>query len=196
MRYPHFYELRKGHDEPALNRAIDAELTSLVDQFLPKAREARREGPASTALAPWSFAVRCTPTYYRADAVSVVCKIDEYEGGAHPKQTAIALNFWPLGTAQTFSVDHMFLPGKNHRKVISDLCIAALLRQKAQWVVDGLTDVTKFLHTVNVTATGLLVTFDPYETGPYAEGFHEVAIPWERLRDIIDPSGPIGGIGR
>ena len=88
----------------------------------------------------------------------------------------------------------MFVQGADYRKRLSDLAVAALERQKAQWIVDGMKDVQKLLHTVNVTTGGLSITFDPYETGPYAEGMHEVSIAWDRVRDLIDPKGPVASL--
>jgi hypothetical protein len=193
-RYPHFV-LADKEAAAAIDRAMDAVVKAKIDEFVGEAKKASREGPMG--LAPWKLEMRCKPTLFTAELVSVRCLHSDYRGGAHPADYATATNHrLGSGSATAFSFDRMFRAGQDHRKAISDLCVAALLHQKAQWVIDGMNDVTKFLHTVNVTSTGLFLTFDPYETGPYAEGMHEVSIPWERIRPLVDPDGPIGALVR
>lgn len=162
-RFPHFAEAK-------LNAAIDLDIKAIIE-------------PAKSVR----LVVRCEPTVTNAHLASVRCKIEDDRGGAHPKETAVALNHTRDG--RSFGLDEMFT--SDARKALSELCVDELSRQKAQWIVEGMKDVAKFLHTVNVTGTGLLVTFDPYEVGPNAEGFHEVAIRWDRVRTLIALSGPV-----
>ncbi len=44
----------------------------------------------------------------------------------------------------------------------------------------------------SLTDAGLLISFDPYQVGPYAAGPQEIAVPYADLAVIIDPAGPAG----
>ena len=39
--------------------------------------------------------------------------------------------------------------------------------------------------------TGIGITFDAYQVGPYAAGPQFVMVPYSALKDIINPEGPI-----
>jgi len=196
VRYPHFV-LEDASTSKAIDRAIDAEVEPVVEEFVREAKKTARDLAGATGLPPWKLEMRCVPSFFQPKLVSVRCVASDYRGGAHPMEHATASSFvLETGKATKFSFDAMFVQGSDYKKRLSDLCVAALQRQKAQWIVDGMNDVQKLLHTINVTSTGLLVSFDPYETGPYAEGMHEVVIPWDRIRDLIDPKGPVGSISR
>jgi len=38
----------------------------------------------------------------------------------------------------------------------------------------------------------VLISFDPYQVGPYAAGPQEIVVPYNELAALIDPAGPAG----
>ena len=42
-----------------------------------------------------------------------------------------------------------------------------------------------------ITAQGLLISFDAYTIAPYAAGPQSVLIPYQVLRNVADPEGPL-----
>lgn len=57
-----------------------------------------------------------------------------------------------------------------------------------EWVVRGLTPVPENFACFNLTPAGLLLSFPPYQVGPYAAGTQTVLLPYTRLRDSLKPS--------
>ena len=43
----------------------------------------------------------------------------------------------------------------------------------------------------NISAEGLVITFNEYQVAAYAAGPQEVVIPFAALKDILDPQGPL-----
>ena len=43
---------------------------------------------------------------------------------------------------------------------------------------------------------GLLITFEMYQVAPGASGPMQVLVPYEHLQTVIDPQGPLAGIGK
>jgi hypothetical protein len=47
-----------------------------------------------------------------------------------------------------------------------------------------------------LTARGLVVTFDPYQVGPFAAGAPSVLIPYAELKDVLRPDGPLASLSK
>ena len=45
----------------------------------------------------------------------------------------------------------------------------------------------------NITADGLLISFDPYQVAAYAAGPQTVLVPYGELQLVIDPHSPLAG---
>lgn len=131
------------------------------------------------------------------DVVSVIFYIDTfYEGAAHPNHNTVTFNY-SFETGKTMTLPELFR-GDNYLKVISDYAVNALKKQlyepDVDWIQTGAGAKDENYKSWNITRKGLLITFDPYQVASYAEGPHEVVIPYSALRSIIDPAGPLGGM--
>jgi len=63
--------------------------------------------------------------------------------------------------------------------------LTALRTQEALWVTAGnVTDVREMVDTFHIEPGKLVVTFAPYEVGPFAEGEHVVEVPFASLRGL------------
>jgi hypothetical protein len=88
------------------------------------------------------------------------------------------------------SLADLFTPNSNYLKVISDYAIKELKKLDTVSAVElGAGPKIDNYHSWNITPTGLKITFDPYQVGPYAAGAHEVVVPYSVLKPIIRQDG-------
>jgi hypothetical protein len=118
-----------------------------------------------------------------------------YEGAAHPNHHTIAFNY-DLTTGRLLTLKDLFKPGSDYLQVISDYTIQALKEKLGEdadeeWIQRGAGANEENYKSWNVTKTGLVVTFDPYQVVYYAAGPQEITIPYSVLRNVIDPEGPL-----
>ena len=133
------------------------------------------------------------------DLVSIAFGVSTYgEGAAHPNHHTLVFNY-DLNAGRTLSLSDLFKPNSDYLKVISSYTIGELKKKfgpdpDTEWIERGAGAKAENYQNWNITRSGLQVTFDPYQVASYAEGEHIVVIPFARLRDLIDPQGPLSGI--
>ncbi|HKR00569.1 MAG TPA: RsiV family protein [Pyrinomonadaceae bacterium] len=133
------------------------------------------------------------------DVVSVAFGISTYgEGAAHPNHTTLVFNY-DLATGRKLGLPDLFKPGSNYLEVISQYAVKQLKDELQpepgdDWIEQGAGPKLENYKRWNISPKGLEVTFDPYEVASYAEGIHEVVIPFSVLKEVIDPNGPLGRI--
>lgn len=130
--------------------------------------------------------------------ISIRFYIEEFAGGAHPSHNYSSFNY-NLKTGSEIKLSDLFSEGSDYLTVISDYCIKDLENQKTEsgdsgegWIEEGAGPKEENFSCFNLTDRGLLITFNEYQVAPYAEGYKEVTIPFEDLKDIINPDGPAG----
>jgi len=130
--------------------------------------------------------------------ISIRFYIEEFAGGAHPSHTYSSLNY-NLKTGSEIKLSDLFSEDSDYLTVISEYCIKDLKKQKTEagdsgegFIEDGAGPKEENFYCFNLTDQGLLITFNEYQVGPYAEGYKEVTIPYEDLKDVINPDGPAG----
>ena len=177
-----------------LNQAIRSLMTEQISDFK-KDFEAPEErmGPAGS-----TFDVGYTVKLSTADLVSIIFYIDSYyEGAAHPNHATVSFNY-SFETQKTMTLAELFR-GNNYLKVISAYAIKDLKKQlgpdpDSEWIQKGAGPEEENYKSWSITRRGLLITFDQYQVASYAEGPHEVIIPYNVLRSVIDPAGPLSKI--
>ncbi len=115
---------------------------------------------------------------------------DYWSGAAHPNQYAHVLNY-NLIAGQEIVLADLFLPGTNYLQVISDYCVTDLNKRDRLMFEAGAQPTTDNYQNWNITPQGLLISFDPYQVGPYAMGPSTVSIPYGYLKDFLNPAGPL-----
>ncbi len=114
---------------------------------------------------------------------------------AHPYHISASYNF-DLSAGQALTLDRLFLPGSNYLQTIADACKSQLASRNIGFDIfsDGADPTVDNYRTWNVTADGLLITFNEYQVAPYAAGPQLVLIPYSELKGIIDPHGALAGL--
>jgi Protein of unknown function (DUF3298) len=137
----------------------------------------------STLISPWS------------DILSLKFVIDSYfDGAAHPGQYSRAFTF-DLTTGHQVNLDLLFLPGSDYLQVLSDYCKSELAKRPIAFDATntGADPLPGNYLNWNISADGLLITFDAYQVAAYAAGPQVVTVPYSELAPIIDSLGPLGG---
>jgi hypothetical protein len=117
------------------------------------------------------------------------------KGGAHPFSNTRTVTY-DLDKGEDVTLDQLFLPGSDYLGTLSAYCIAALGASEIGPVfsAEGAQPFAGNYRNWNVTADGLLITFDEYHVAPYAAGPQTVVVPYSELQSIIDPQGPLAGV--
>jgi hypothetical protein len=117
----------------------------------------------------------------------------------HPYNYTTTLNY-SITSIGAFGLSDIFLQDKPYLKFISDYCMKEL---KARAIKDKLDNVNNMIEqgtsqkednfrVFNVNTKELIITFNPYQVGPWIWGTQSVSIPYNEIKNMIDPSGPLG----
>lgn len=145
--------------------------------------------PLEGGFGPTSFDVSYTAYETTSTLVSVRLTYSGYvSGAAHPFSYNQAINY-DLANNRELVLTDLFLPGADPLSRIAVYCITQL--EATEFFAGfeaGAQPTPENYRTWNVTADGLLMTFDEYQVGPYAAGPQEITVPWETVADILDPA--------
>jgi hypothetical protein len=114
-------------------------------------------------------------------------------GGAHPSHHSFALNF-DLKTGRQIRLADLFKPNSNYLKIISRHCIKAMTGEEQtenEEIKRGASPSLANYAIWNLNRDSLLITFERYQVAAYSAGEPEVVIPFEAIKNIINPRGPI-----
>ncbi len=137
----------------------------------------RRSYHSVTEVAWWSDAI-----------VSVLDWMVIYGGGVH-HDLNFASHTWLRahdGTWRDADLLDVFGEDGAWRQQLGDAVARELTRQHAGWYSDAADEVLRpsaerLLATWNLAGDGLVLSFAPYEVGPYAQGPLQVRLPWSAL---------------
>jgi len=122
--------------------------------------------------------------------LSVVMEGSEFAGGAHP--AAIYRTYvFDTEAGGFLTLGDLFKPGSDFLTEISSSTLAAIAKLDigdADWNKSGTSPQTDNFRLFWLAEDGLHILFPPYQVASYAEGPHEVTIPFRGLENLI----PIG----
>lgn len=127
------------------------------------------------------------------ELLSLKFDVSFYTGGAHPGSYSRTATY-DIEEGFMLSLSDLFQPGMDHLFPLSSYCLEELRASEIGSALfeDGASPTAENYGRWNVTADGLLITFDVYQVAAYAAGPQQVLVPWNDLRAIIDPDGPAG----
>ena len=195
-RYPQAVGAGRDPRQAKLNQ----ELRKFIDKEVNKFRENAGPPEARTFSSGSAFESKYSVTHAEGGLISIAFLIETYyEGAVHGSYNTIVFNY-ALTSGKLLKLADLFKPGSNYLKPISDYAIVSLRKEKegvpdSDWI-DGAAPKEENYQSWNITRAGLKINFDPYQVGPYAEGPHEVLIPYSVLKDIINPAGPLARIAK
>jgi Protein of unknown function (DUF3298) len=182
-----------GSDDPRVKN-FNAEMTALVT----KAVSDFKQNPADPNLTPVSegssFDVQYKLLSPAGDVLSIKFDIEGYRSGAaHPFHSSQTINY-DLEKGADLTLVGLFLPNSAYLQTISTYCAAQLKARDIGFdsgFSQGADPTPDHYRSWNITADGLLITFDEYQVAAYAAGPQLVTVPYSELKTLIDPQGPL-----
>jgi len=114
------------------------------------------------------------------------------EGAAHPNTYSRTVTY-DLEKGEDVILAQLFLPGVDYLSPISEYCLSQLNASPIgpALYAEGAQPTLENYRNWNISADGLVVTFDAYQVAAYAAGPQIVTIPYTALAGIIDPNRPL-----
>lgn len=123
---------------------------------------------------------------------------NEWPMAAHGQHYNFSFNY-DLKNDREIKLGDLFNPRANYLSVVSELCAREIAKQKKKNGIediyeDGVATAFEALKedtTFYPAEKGLVIIFDPYQVGSYAEGYYVVLIPYPALKSVINTNGPL-----
>lgn len=130
--------------------------------------------------------------YLTGDLISVRIRFQTYSAGAaHGMSYTRGLNV-RLSDGSTVDTEGLFKDAKQGLQWLSQYCMMDLKRQYgadyealSEFVEDGTAPMAENFTSVSLEPGGLVVSFDPYQVGPYAAGPREVHVPTGEVQSML-----------
>ena len=187
--YPEFLSPDAGIQ--TINTELSNSMKAARDKFIKEAKGYVEKGEVTAGCQQdRSFGI----AFYSDSLISLIGEVYEFTGGAHGNTNFMSSNYAiKEGRASLLKLSDLFEPGSDYIKAISKYCMDELLVKRAGWVVNGeLTSLSeKDLSVFALSPEGIKFAFAPYAVGSYAEGPYFVTVPFNELRSMIDPGGPL-----
>ena len=208
MRVRADYPVLLGDDRPAareFNRLARALVVEDVTPYIESERDHEKEGDPN-----WKDVEEWREVYHKVvyasdEVASVLFFVEGYNwGAAHSHHKPVTLNF-DLKAGREIGLAQVFRPGSDYLRTVSELCTEDLERQFAgrlgprpfgagPTLLEGLKPKPENFDAWVVTRDGLVFVFEEYQVVAYADGEPKVLIPFARLKEILDPRGPLAGL--
>ena len=189
FEYPFFGEGILGAAASDVNDFIQSYVHAAVQRFIGDAGEL---GPGVSSA--WFLQSSFSVSLVRASMVSVRFTLTSYTGGAHGAHWTEPLNLW-TGPVRAFGIDELFTDAALGVHNLSEYAIAQLLTpdeggrmRDESWVREGDGPEVKNFASFNLTSRGILLTFDEYRLGSYAEGASEIHVPYDVVARLLNPA--------
>lgn len=189
LEYPQFSNDTLGASATAVNGRIRSYVDTSMNSF---AEDLRDVEPVDTGAA-WYLQASFAVSLARASLVSVRFTFTSYTGGAHGAHWTEPLNLH-TDPIRDLSITDMFSDPVAGVRRVSEYAITQLLvprngeTRDEDWVTLGAGPEAKNFKSFNLTSRGILLTFDEYQVGSYAEGPTEMHVPFDALGGLLDPS--------
>ena len=186
-----------GSDDPRL-QAFNQRLNDLMSKEVDMWRQSFLQNTAPTVNNGSTLDVSYMLISQIGDLWSFKFDFSFYsDGAAHPGLNSLTLNY-DLGQGKELALADLFLPNSHYLEAISNYCIGELSKQPFfdSSFSSGAEPTPENYRNWNITPDGLLITFDEYQVAPYAAGPQKVVIPYNELRALINPQGPLGRVSQ
>ncbi len=190
--------LRAPDPNDAPTTGFNAVVQSAVDEMTSafvKDLELYPPDPAFTAGTTSFFLVNATRFALTQRIVSLRLDVGGYvAGAAHPYSFSRTVNY-DLQANRELALADLFRPDEDYLTTIADYSRTEL--ENTDFFAgfeSGADPIEEDYRSWNWSAEtpSLVITFDPYQVGPYAAGPQEIKIPIDNLNGLLDPAGPVG----
>ncbi len=181
-----------GSQDPRVVR-FNYEMTTIVNKAVAEFKDNLANLPATPDSTASSFELRYNLLSPPGNILSLKFDITTYyTGAAHPGAVSQTVAY-DLQQGTDLTLADLFVPDADYLTAISKYCIAQLSTRDIgfQGFELGATAAPGNYRSWNITADGLMITFDEYQVAPYAAGPQAVVIPYKAMGQLIEPDGPL-----
>ncbi len=147
--------------------------------------------PADPNFGPSFAEMTYTVTNGTHGLLSILFTVSFYaSGAAHPNMYYQSLTY-DLIHSKKLALGDLFKVNTPYLQTIADYCAADLKTRGRLESPEGAKATPENYQSWNVTPQGLVISFDPYQVGPYAMGPSTVAVPFSALKSLVNPAGPL-----
>jgi hypothetical protein len=143
--------------------------------------------------------------YADEDLISVSFINSFFTGGAHPNHYYSTLTY-DLKNGKEIKIAELFKPSVKYLDKIAEYSINDLRSRTDEsgeslglatdmWA-EGAAPTAENYDAWNLTKKGLMITFDPYQVGPYAAGPQTVIVPYAKLKDLMQSEGALARMAK
>lgn len=181
-----------GSDDPRA-LAFNQRLNELVANEANVWRQEFQRLPLTSLSNGSSLDITYTLAGQRGDIWSFKFNSSFYaDAAAHPGLNIVTLNY-DLLQGRELALKDLFLPNMEYLEEIAYYSMEELKKQPyadSFWL-EGAQPIAENYRNWNITADGLMITFNEYQVAPYAAGPQSVVLPYSVLSTIINPDGPL-----
>lgn len=179
-----------------VNTVIAEFIQKYIDEFK---KEVKRffGGPPPPGNPPeWRFELNIDYVgyYFSKDIISFKFDIFMFTGGAHPANF-ITTKIFNLETGEELGLDDVFKKNSNYLSIISKLSAKQLIESgrlgdylDEGWVEEGTAPLKKNFEHFVLRKNSVIFYFAYYQVGPRPVGEQYVEIPYQKLKDVLNPA--------
>ncbi len=183
-----------GSDDPRV-KDFNAEMVALVNKAVADFKQNLAELTVTPVTAGSYFDLQYKPLSPPGDILSLKFQMEGYvSGSAHPYHLSQTVNY-DLDRGKDIALIDLFLPSSSYLDTIAAYCAAQLSSRNIGFdngFTQGAGPTPDNYRNWNITADGLLITFDEYQVAAYVAGPQTVVVPYSELKSLILPQGPLG----
>src|SRR5215204_1118860 len=168
-----------------------------ISDLLQREVEAFKNGltglPDPPQVAISTFDTKYNILYQGDDIWSIKFDMAIYvDGAAHPGDISRTLNY-DFANSQIIGMADLFLANSNYLEVISKYCASQLATRDVGFESTslGVEPIPENYRNWNITANGLMITFERGQVAAYAVPAQVVTVPYDELKPLINPQGPL-----
>ena len=183
-----------GSEDPRA-KAFNEAVSDLVQHEIKYFRKnVLAQMPAQPVSSGSSFDVQFVVIFQAGGIWSFKFNFSGYaDGAAHPYHYSLTYNY-DLEQGKQISLEELFPADSDYLSALSSYCIAELSKRDIGFYggfQHGAEPTPDNYRNWNITANGLLLTFDEYQVAPYAAGPQTITMPYSKLSTLINPNGPL-----
>lgn len=190
----------KGLADAATQTAINERLNAIVEKtktaFLAEIKNAYTSADQDSKS---GLSMTYEAKTLSQKTISLLLQASPYTAGAaHPNHVTIPFTYDVEAKKEVHFAD-LFNPKTEYLKRLSELTIAQLIAEskkkgtyyeaKEQTIRAGAAPKAENFAVFSIDAGNLVLTFDPYQVGPYAEGVQTVTIARADITDVLSNEG-------
>jgi len=168
-------------------------MTNLVNTEINEFKKIVSELLPSDVSPTSSLDVTYTPIFQSGSLWSLKFDFAGYfAGAAHPYLYSLSVNY-DLDQGRELALSDLFLSNSNYLEAISNYCIVQLSQRDIAFEASssGAAPTPENYRNWNITADGLMITFDESQVAANAAGPQTVNVPYSELQAIINQQGPL-----